>query len=74
MPTPRDPEKQAAQAAIKEERARDRVIAMQEYEAGRIAMKENMARLRVLRLAKEASEAPAAKPKARSRKTASFAK
>jgi predicted ABC-class ATPase len=73
MPISSDSQKRAARAEDKEERARDRVIAMHEYEARQIATRENMARLRALRLAKEANEKPIAKPKTRRSKSAGFA-
>jgi hypothetical protein len=74
MPISADSERRTIKANEKEDRARDRVIAMQEYEARQIAIRENMVRLRELRLAKEASETPLVKPKARRNKTARFAK
>ena len=49
----------AAQA--KQDRARDAVRAMQEYEAEKLAVRARMARLRELRLAKEAEVAAAPK-------------
>lgn len=49
----------AAQAAMKEERARDAELAMQEYEAEKRAVLANTERLRALRLASKAGdEAP----------------
>jgi hypothetical protein len=45
---------QLASMAAKEERARDAVLAMQEYEAEKLAIGVRTARLRALRLAKEA--------------------
>lgn len=74
MPMTTDPERRAAQAADKEARAHDRIIAMQEYEAGQAAKRENMARLRALREAKEAGEVLVAKPKARARKSVKLVK
>lgn len=44
----------AARTALKEERARDAALAMQEYEAERRAILANTERLRALRLAQEA--------------------
>ncbi len=44
-------------AAMKAERERDRVQAMQDYEAEQLARQANMARLRALRLAKERADA-----------------
>jgi hypothetical protein len=56
----------------KEERAKDAVLAMREYEADQKALLERTARLRALRLAQEAA-APkpdaAAKPRKRKRNT-----
>jgi hypothetical protein len=77
MPTAHDLEKAAARANDKEERARDRMMAMQEYEAARLAKLENMARLRALRLAKEANEANRGsipKPKIRRSKVGGLSK
>jgi hypothetical protein len=49
----------AAQAAMKEDRARDAALAMQEYEAEKRAVLANTERLRALRLASQAGgEAP----------------
>jgi len=49
----------ATQAAMKEERARDAALAMQEYEAEKRAVLANTERLRALRLASKAGgEAP----------------
>ena len=45
---------QRAAMTAKEERARDAVLAMQEYEAEKLAVRTNTARLRALRLAREA--------------------
>jgi hypothetical protein len=44
----------SAAAAVKAERALDKVAAMQEYEAEALALRANTERLRALRLAKEA--------------------
>jgi len=44
-------------AAMKEERARDAVLAMREYEAESLAVRAKTARLRALRLAQEAEHA-----------------
>jgi len=49
----------ATRDAMKEDRARDAALAMQEYEAGKRAVLANTERLRALRLANEAGgEAP----------------
>jgi hypothetical protein len=72
MSSVRNPEKFAERNAMKEERARDRLVAMQEYEAAQAAQKENMARLRELRLAREAAEIPQVKPKTRARKSSAL--
>jgi hypothetical protein len=50
-------------AAIREERARDAALAVQEYEAEKLAVLAKTARLRELRLAKEAENALSKKPK-----------
>jgi hypothetical protein len=50
-------------AAIREERARDATLAVQEYEAEKLAVLAKTARLRELRLAKEAENALSKKPK-----------
>ena len=50
-------------AAIREERARDAALAVQEYEAEKLAVLAKTARLRELRLAKEAEDALTEKPK-----------
>ena len=44
----------SAAAAVKAERALDKVAAMQEYEAEALALRANTERLRALRLAREA--------------------
>jgi hypothetical protein len=44
----------AAAATMKEQRAREAVEAMQEYEAEKLAIRANTARLRALRLATQA--------------------
>jgi len=48
-----------AAAALKAERERDKIQAMQEYEAETLARQANMMRLRALRLANENGDAPA---------------
>jgi hypothetical protein len=53
-PTPKPPLDRAARDAMKEERARDAALAMQEYEAEKRAILANAERLRALRLSKEA--------------------
>lgn len=53
----------AAAVAMKEERARDTVLATREYEAERLAVLAKTARLRALRLAKEAANRQHAKTK-----------
>ena len=60
--TPKNAQQQTALTA-KEERARDAALAMREYEAEKLAVRANTARLRALRLAKEAGDKPAPKPK-----------
>jgi hypothetical protein len=57
-------ERQASAAAKKEERARDGVVAMREYQAEKARVDANTARLRALRLAREAADAVAAPPPA----------
>jgi hypothetical protein len=55
MATPaRDSQVRSAAAAVKAERALDKVAAMQEYEAEALALRANTERLRALRLAREA--------------------
>lgn len=55
MTTPlRDSQVRSAAAAVKAERALDKVAAMQEYEAEALALRANTERLRALRLAREA--------------------
>jgi hypothetical protein len=54
-----------ARAAIKEERARDAALAVQEYEAEKLAGLAKTARLRELRLAGEARNALNKQPKGR---------
>jgi len=49
-----DAQQRSAAAAVKAERALDKVAAMQEYEAEELALRANTARLRALRLAREA--------------------
>jgi hypothetical protein len=51
----RDAQQRSA-AAVKSERALDKVTAMQEYEAEALALRANTERLRALRLAKEAED------------------
>jgi hypothetical protein len=48
-----------AVAALKAERERDKIQAMQEYEAETLARQANMMRLRALRLANESGDAAA---------------
>ena len=45
---------QRAAMTAKEERMRDAMLAVREYEANKLAVRTNTARLRALRLAKEA--------------------
>ena len=52
----RDAQQRSAAAAVKAERALDKVTAMQEYEAEALALRANTERLRALRLAKEAED------------------
>jgi hypothetical protein len=55
MATPlKDSQVRSAAAAVKAERALDKVAAMQEYEAEALALRANTERLRALRLAREA--------------------
>jgi len=54
--TSKDAEQRSAAAAVKAERALDKVAAMQEYEAEEAALRANTERLRALRLAKEAEQ------------------
>jgi hypothetical protein len=57
MPTTsKDAQQRSAAAAVKAERALDKVAAMQEYEAEELALRANTERLRALRLAKEAED------------------
>jgi len=49
-----DAQQRSAAAAVKAERALDKVAAMQEYESEELALRANTARLRALRLAREA--------------------
>lgn len=51
-----DAEKKAEALRLREERAADAAIAMQEYEEEKAKMLENTQRLRALRLAREAEE------------------
>jgi hypothetical protein len=60
-----DAQQRSAAAAVKAERALDKVAAMREYEAEELALRANTARLRALRLAREAEntiDANAGKP------------
>jgi hypothetical protein len=50
----KDAQQRSAAAAVKAERALDKVAAMQEYEAEALALQANTERLRALRLAREA--------------------
>jgi hypothetical protein len=52
--TSKDAQQRSAAAAVKAERALDKVAAMQEYEAEELALRANTERLRALRLAREA--------------------
>jgi hypothetical protein len=52
--TSKDALQRSAAAAVKAERALDKVAAMQEYEAEELALRANTERLRALRLAREA--------------------
>jgi hypothetical protein len=52
--TSKDPQQRSVAAAVKAERALDKVAAMQEYEAEEQALRANTERLRALRLAREA--------------------
>jgi LmbE family N-acetylglucosaminyl deacetylase len=52
----KDAQQRSAAAAVKAERALDKVTAMQEYEAEQVALRANTERLRALRLAKEAQD------------------
>ena len=61
---------QLAALAVKEQRARDGRLAMQEYEIEQLAVRANTARLRALRLAKEAADSQAAKTEATDRQPA----
>jgi hypothetical protein len=54
--TSKDAQQRSAAAAVKAERALDKVTAMQEYEAEEAALRANTERLRALRLAKEAEQ------------------
>lgn len=68
-------EKKAEALRLREERAADAAVAMQEYEDEKVKMLENTQRLRALRLAREAEEKrlkseKAQKPVARKAKTA----
>jgi hypothetical protein len=56
--TSKDTQQRLAAAAVKEERALDKVAAMQEYEAEVLALRANTERLRALRLAREAENLP----------------
>jgi hypothetical protein len=58
MGTLKDVQSLASKATVKEERARDAVRAMQEYEAERLAVLAKTARLRALRLARDAGSVP----------------
>jgi hypothetical protein len=50
----KDAQQRSVAAAVKAERALDKVAAMQEYEAEELALRANTERLRALRLAREA--------------------
>jgi CspA family cold shock protein len=58
---------QLAALAVKEQRARDGRLAMQEYEIEQRAVRTNTARLRELRLAKEAADQEAARQAAKAK-------
>lgn len=55
----KNPEEQSAVAAMKEQRARDAVLAMREYEQDKLAVRARTERLRALRLARETEAAKA---------------
>jgi hypothetical protein len=66
----KDAQQRSVAAAVKAERALDKVAALQEYEAEQLALRANTERLRALRLAREAQAMQdASSPKA-ARKTA----
>lgn len=50
----KDAQQRSVAAAVKAERALDKVAALQEYEAEQLALRANTERLRALRLAREA--------------------
>ena len=60
MTSERTDQQRAAISAVKAERDRDKVAAMQEYLAERLAAQANFTRLRAQRLAREAAQAGAA--------------
>jgi hypothetical protein len=71
MATPlKDTQQRSAAAAVKAERALDKVAAMQEYEAEELALRANTARLRALRLAKEAENTQDTSPRQPAKKKA----
>jgi len=61
--------RQRADAAFaqKSERAAEASVACAEYQAEQVALNSNMERLRAERLAREATEGPATKPKKKTR-------
>jgi hypothetical protein len=68
--TSRDARQRSAAAAVKADRALDKVAAMQEYEAEALALRARTERLRALRLAKEAEDRQAAGTQKRGKKAA----
>ena len=67
-----DEVKARAEASFKkEERAKEGARAMMEYQANGKAAREKMAQLKALRLAKEASRSPKARPNVPKRRPAS---
>jgi hypothetical protein len=72
--TSKDAQQRSAAAAVKAERALDKVAAMQEYEAEEAALRANTERLRALRLAKEAEQQEAEKKVAQDAETREPAK
>jgi hypothetical protein len=72
--TSKDAQQRSAAAAVKAERALDKLAAMQEYEAEVAALRANTERLRALRLAKEAEQQEAKKKVAQDAETQEPAK
>lgn len=58
-----DGKARAARSALRDERARDAKLAMEQYEANKLAVLTKTERLRALRLANEAGTAPKKKTK-----------